>query len=175
MFSLPDLSKAMKTSLILSFGLLISCYAHCQTDTLFIKGEKRSLELTDSAKVRIKTAELVFKGQLHIINDSTISVNSDTIPLKQIVCITTRRKFNRKVAGTVLTSIGVAGDIGTGIGAIAISRKSYGGFLGGLDAWTDKILLTIIGSGSVIVTTVGTILLCRNKNYHSGEYTYIIH
>ncbi len=165
----------MKTAINLIAALSLTCSAFSQIDTLTIKDEKRTLDLTENTKVRVAIADRVIKGELHLINDSVISIANDTIWLSQIESITTRRKYNRKVAGSILTGIGAAGDIGTATGAVAISRKSYGGFLGGLDALTDKIVLTLIGTGSVVFTTVGTILLCRNRTYKSVDYSYSIH
>jgi len=126
------------------------------------EGQKISVYLSESSFV---------KGELVLIDSTSIAIGKDTIPLSKIYSIEAKSK-QVQTKGGILIGIGAAFILGgvAAMGAASNQKDSSFDLTSGLYEGTGIGLFAIGG----IMTTAGIICLASGKNYKSSTWEYSV-
>lgn len=161
----------MKTSIfIFAMNLLMTSVIFGQ-EREFVLTNKRTHHvrtLSQGKKVRIITLEgNKLRGKLNLINDSTFSLNGDTLSLSEIEKIRAKTLFSKITGGTITT--GGAGFIT--LGSLLVLETQHAG---GFDYFFGLVLGIPTITAGVLIATSGTLILVSGKNYKKGKWDYRI-
>ena len=120
--------------------------------------------LDDGANVQITKNDKKYKGQLKILSDQSILVNSDTILISQVQEISAKTVSSHNKGVALVVPGGIVGILGVGGIVAGISEGGYG-LLG-------AIVLTPVAAIGVIVMVKGIQLLSNGKRFSSSKWKY---
>lgn len=157
-------------SFIVFICFCFTIHSYCQQDALVLTKKKSNKEKTIPADKFIKVYtrdSKVHKGQLTIIDSSTLSVGKDTFNVSDINKVRTKSLASYIIGGTVTGGGGFIGSVGTLLLLNSLGGDGLGAILGII------ISIPIIAAG-VIVTTAGILVMAIGKKRKSKKWEYTI-
>jgi len=156
---------------------------YCLTTIAILCGQESQLILTNKSNAKehvIETGKKVtvylsessyVKGDLVLMDSTSISVGKDTIPLAEIFSIKARSK-QTQTKGEILTGIGAAFILGGAIAMGTASQQKDESF----DITSGVYEATGIGLFAIggVITGAGIINLTTGKNFNRSKWDYSI-